>query len=93
MRLDAIWVILPFKDQLSADITRRQIKDLSLQEHTTIQPGFVSRNIGRELNAKETKLPDVNQHCVVYSFLCDPCGASYVGRMRWHLHNSVKGHK
>ena len=40
---------------------------------------------------KETKLPVVNQQCVVYSFQCDLCDAGYVGYTRGHLHNRVKG--
>ena len=90
---DMVRVILPFKDQISADIVRRELKDLSLKVHTTIQPVFVSRKIERELNVKETKPRLVNQQCVVYSFQCDLCDAGYVGYTRGDLHNRVKGHK
>ena len=86
-------VILPFKDQFSADIVKKQLKDLSLKVHTTIQPVVVSWKIERDLNVKETKPPIVNQQCVVYSFQCDLCDAGYVGYTRGHLHNRVKGHK
>ena len=65
---DTIRVVLPFKDQISADIVKKQLKDLSLKVHTTIQPVFVSRKIEQELNVKETKPPIVNQQCVVYVF-------------------------
>ena len=90
---DTIRVVLPLKYQISADIVRKQLKDLSLKVHTTIQPVFVSRKIEQELNVKETKPPIVNQQCVVYSFQCDLCDAGYVGYTRGHLHNRVKGHK
>ena len=90
---NTIRVVLPFKDQISADIVRKQLKDLSLKVHTTIQPVFVSRKIEQELNVKETKPPIVNQQCVIYSFQCDLCDAGYVGYTRGHLHNRVKGHK
>ena len=90
---DTVRVILPFKDQISADIVKKQPKDLSLKVHTTIQPVFVSRKIERDLNVKETKPPIVNQQYVVYSFQCDLCDAGYVGYTRGHLHNRVKGHK
>ena len=53
--------VLPFTDQISADIARKQLKDLSLKVHATIQPMFVSRKIEQELNVKETKPPIVNQ--------------------------------
>ena len=48
-------VVLPFKDQVSADVVKKQLKDLSLKVHTTIQPVFLSRKIEQELNVKETK--------------------------------------
>ena len=38
---DTIRVVLPFKDQISADILRKQLKDLSPKVHTTSQPVFV----------------------------------------------------
>ena len=72
---------------------KKQLKDLSLKVHTTIQPVFVSRKIERELNVKETKPPIVNQQCVVYSFQCDQFDAGYAGYTRRHLHNRMKGHK
>ena len=75
---DTIRVVLPFNDQISADIVRKQLKDLSLKVHTTIQPVFVSRKIEQELSVKETKPPIVNQQCVVYGFQCDLCDAGYV---------------
>ena len=72
---------------------KKQLKDLSLKVHTTIQPIFVSRKLEQELNVKETKPPIVNKQCVAYSFQCDLCDAGYVGYTRVHLHNRVKGHK
>ena len=90
---DTIRLVLPFKDQISADIVKKQLEDLNLKVHTTIQPVFVSRKIEQELNVKETKPPIVNQQCVVYGFQCDLCNAGYVGYTRRHLHNHVKGHK
>ena len=44
---DTVRVILPFRDQISADIVRKQVKDLSLKVHTTIQPVFVSRKLNK----------------------------------------------
>ena len=65
---------------------KKQLKDLSLKVHTTIQPVFVSRKIEQELNVKETKPPIVNQQCVVYSFQCELCDAGYVGYTRGQGH-------
>ena len=89
---DTVRVVLPFKDQISADIVKEQLKDLSLKVNTTIQPVFASRKIEQELNVKEAKPPIVNEQRVVYNFQCDLCDAGYVGYTRAHLHNRVKGH-
>ena len=86
-------MVLPFKDQVSADTVKKQLKDLSLKVQTTIQPVFVSRKIDQELKVQETKPLIVNQQCVVYRFQCDLCGAGYVGYTRGHLHERVEGHK
>ena len=83
----------PFKDQISANIVKEQLKDMSLEVNTTIQPVFVSRKIEQELSVKETKPSTVNEQCVVYNFQCDLCDAGYVGYTCGHLHNRVKGHK
>ena len=90
---DMVRVVLPFKDQISADIVKEQLKDLCLKVNTTIQPVFASRKIEQELNVKEAKPPMVNEQCVVYNFRCDLCDAGYVGYIRGHFHNRVKGHK
>ena len=83
-------VIIPFKDQVSADIVKAQLKDLSLKLQTTIQPVFVSRKIGQDLQELEPKPQLVNQQCVVYRFQCNLCDTgSYVGYTRGHLHARV----
>ena len=50
---DPVRVILPFKDQSSADTVRRQLQDLSLKIHTTVSPVFVSQKIERDLKMRE----------------------------------------
>ena len=65
---DAARAILPYKGQISGDVVKKQLKDLSLKVHVTIQPAFVSLKSQRELNVKEKKPPIVNQQCVAYSF-------------------------
>ncbi len=92
-RLDSIRVVLPFKDQASADIVCSQLKDLSQKIQTTVQPVFVSQTIGRDLKLREAKPPIVNQQCLVYKFKCDLCDASYVGFTRRHFHQRVEEHK
>ena len=65
---DTVRVVVPFKDQISPDIVKEKLKDLSLKVNTTIQSVFPSRKIEQELNVKETKPPIVNEECVVYNF-------------------------
>ena len=92
-RLDHIHVVLPFKDQASADIVRTQLKDLSHKIQTTVQPVFVSQKIERDLKLREAKPPIVNQQSLAYKFQCDLCDAGYVGFTRRHLHQRVEEHK
>ena len=87
---DPVRVILPFKDQSSADIVRRQLQDLSRKIHTTVSPVFVSQKIGRDLKMREAKPPLVNQPCLVYKFECDHCDAGYVGYTSRHLHQRIE---
>ena len=42
-RCDVTRVVIPFKDQESANLVNTQLKDLSLKLHTKIQPVFVSK--------------------------------------------------
>ena len=90
-------VVLPFKDQISADMyvcmMKEKLKDLNLKVNTTIEPVFARRKIEQELNVKEEKPPIITEQCVVYNFQCDLCDAGYVGYTCGHLHNRVKGHK
>ena len=52
---DVTRVVIPFKDQDSANIVKTQLKDLSIKLQTRIQPVFVSRKIGQDLKECETK--------------------------------------
>ena len=52
---DVTPVVIPFKDQDSANIVKTQLKDLSIKLQTTIQPVFVSRKIGQDLQECENK--------------------------------------
>ena len=90
---DPVRVILPFKDQSSADTVRRQLQDLSLKIHTTVSPVFVSQKIERDLEMREAKPPLVNQPCLVYKLECDLYDAGYVGYTSRHLHQRIEEHK
>ena len=88
-----IRVVIPFKDQVSANIVKKRLTDLSLKIKTTIQPVFISRKLNKDLKFREVKPFIVNQQCLVYQFQCSLCDAGYVGYTRGHLHEHVDGHK
>ena len=92
-KANTVRVILPFKDQGSANIVKQQLSKLSLKVGTAIQPVFVSRKLNEDLKVQEAKPSIVNQQCVVYEFKCNLCDAGYVGYTRGHLHERVDGHK
>ena len=84
---------LPFKDQVSANSVRRQMRDLGNKIGLALQPVFVSKKLEQDLRPKETKPSIVNQQCVVYHFVCDLCDADYVGYTARHLFQRVAEHK
>ncbi|XP_022808938.1 uncharacterized protein LOC111345915, partial [Stylophora pistillata] len=91
---DVTRVVIPFKDQGSANVVKTQLKDLSIKFQTTIQPVFVSQRICQDLKECETKPQLVNQQSVVYQFKCNLCDTgSYVGYTRGHLYARVDSHK
>ena len=79
-------VVIPFKDQESANIVKTQLKDLSVKLQTIVQPVLTSRKIAQEFQL-------IDQQCVVYNFKCDQCDAGYVGYTRGHLFVRVDGHR
>ena len=81
-------ISLPFKDQVSANAVRRQLRDLSHKIGPTLQPVFISKKLEQDLKPKEAKPSIVNQQCVVYQFVCDLCDADYVGYTARHLLNT-----
>ncbi|CAH3175877.1 unnamed protein product [Porites lobata] len=86
-------IILPFKDQRSADIVRRQLSDLGKKINSDIRPVFTSKKIADDIRVAEAKSPLINQQCVVYEFKCDLCDADYVGYTRRHLFQRIVEHK
>jgi len=51
-------VILPFKDQTSANAVKRQMRDLSHKIGTTLQPVFTSRKLEQDLKAQGNQTPN-----------------------------------
>ncbi|KAL9977057.1 hypothetical protein ACROYT_G014421 [Oculina patagonica] len=79
MTTPPIRVIIPFKDQVSVNVVKKRLTDLSSKIKTTIQPMFISRKLNEDLKIREVKPATVNQQCVVYKFQCNLCDAGYVG--------------
>ena len=86
-------VVLPFKDQKSADAVKKQSSDLSNKIDHTLQPVFKSRKICEDLKMCELKAPIISQQCVVYNYKCDLCDAEYVGYTSRHLHQRIDEHR
>ena len=63
-------IVLPYKDQKSTNVVRKQLADLSWKINVDISPVYTSRKIKDEIKVREDKLPLVSQQCVVYSFQC-----------------------
>ncbi|XP_068680212.1 uncharacterized protein [Montipora capricornis] len=68
-------IVLPYKDQKSANVLRRRLKDLSVKISNTIEivPVFINRKIESHLKHLENKPNVVNNQCVVYYFKCGLC--------------------
>ena len=82
-------IVLPFKDQRSADIVKKHLSELSNKIDHILQPVFSSRKLGDDLKVQEPKPPLINQQCVVYHFVCDLCDADYVGYTSRQLHQRI----
>ena len=88
-----IRIILPVKDQRSADTVRRQLSNLGKKINSDLRPVFTSKKIADEMKVAEPKPPLINQQCIVYEFRCDLCDADYVGYACRHLFQRIEEHK
>ena len=86
-------IVLPYKDQKSANVVRKQLTDLSRKINAYTSPVHTSKKIKDEIKVRVDKPPLVSQKCVVYSFQCGLSDASYVGYTCRHLHQPIEGHK
>jgi len=84
-----IRIVLPFKDQKSANAVRNQLSELIRKINAVVQPVYVSKNIKRHFKPKEHKPPIVNQQNVVYNNKCGLCDTDYVGFTSRQLHQRV----
>lgn len=87
-----IRIVIPFKDQKSADNTKKQLQHLGSKIGTRLQPVFTSRKIGSLLKSREPKPKLISEQCVVYHFKCGLCDMDYVGYINRHLHQRVAEH-
>ena len=81
---NTIRVILPFKDQESANIVKKRLNNLSSKIQTTLRPVFVSRKLNQDLQVREAKLRlllannalciSLNVTCVMQGMLATPVG-------------------
>ena len=74
-----IRVIIPFKDQVSANVVKKRLTDLSSKIRTTIQPVFVSRKLNEDLKVREVKPTIVNQQCGLWDLYFRFCFISTLG--------------
>ena len=89
---ETLRVSIPFKDQVSANMVKRQIRDLSSKIGINVQPIYTSKKLEQDLKLKEIKPRIVNQHSVVYCFECDLCDSNYVGYTTRHLSQRIADH-
>ena len=64
-------ITLPFKDQKSANVVHRELRNLGRKIGHVLQPVFTSRKIPEHFRVTETKPSLVTQQCVVYELKCN----------------------
>ena len=88
----SVYIVLPFKDQRSADRVRRDIYSLGAKIDVNVNSIFTSKTLSNpECQGKED--PIVNTQCVVYLFQCDLCDANYFGYTARHFHQRIGEHR
>ena len=66
--------MLPFRDQKSANVVRRQLGDLGTKKiNQQLQLLFTSKKIADHLRVTEEKPPLIKQKSVLCEFTCDLC--------------------
>ena len=63
-------IILPSKDQKSADVVRRQLSDIGKKINSDLRPVFTSKKIADDIKVTETKPPLINQQYFGNKFKC-----------------------
>ena len=86
-------IVLPYKDQKSADFVRKQPFSLGIKIGHRLQPVFKSSKFENVVRSRESKPVIVGQQCVVYRFKGGLCEADYVGYTSRHFHRHIDKHK
>ena len=86
-------IVLPCKEQKSANVVRKQLADHSRKINVDISSVYTSRKIKDGIKVREDKPPLVSQQSEVHSFQCGLCDAGYVGITCRHLHQRIEEHK
>ena len=83
-----------FKDEVSANKVKNQMRDLSLKIGIDVQPIYTSKKLEQDPKLKEIKPCIVNQHSFVYCFKCDLklCDSNYVRYTTRHLFQRIADH-
>ena len=68
---EALRISIPFKDQVSANTVKKQMRDLSSKIGIDVQPIYTSKKLEQDLKLKGIKPRIVNQHSLVYCFKYD----------------------
>ena len=87
-----VWILLPFKDLMTAGVLRKQLNNLSDRIGTPQQPIYTSRKLDDALSVKEQKPSLINQNSVVYKFSCPLRDAEYIGLTTRHLFQRIEEH-
>ena len=88
----SVYVVLPFKDDQSADCVRKGIYFLEAKIDVTVKPVFTSIKLSQTLSVKENKSLLVNTHCLAYLFQCGLCNANYVVFTAQHFRQCITEH-
>ena len=86
-------VSIPFKDEVSANMVKRQMRNLTSKIGIYVQPIYTSKKLEQDQKLKEIKPGIVNQHSVVYCFKCDLCDSNYAGYTTRHLFQCIADHR
>ncbi|XP_068749264.1 uncharacterized protein [Montipora capricornis] len=90
---ETLRISIPFKDQVTANMVKRQMRDLSSKISIDVQPIYTCKKLEQDLKLKEIKPRIVNQHSVVYCFKCDLCDSNYVGYTTRYLFQRIADHR